>query len=548
MRRNLSFFFVLALFGSMHAYWAISKFGFQAVDLPPVQFFLFSLWSCVRDITTYTLLLSATVFLFGRFARWVVTAIWAYIVIVVCSCVYVKHVFHAELSSIWIELLMNTSIDEVIQFIKMSFGCWQVAGLILVCAVIALPCVVLQRLPPQSFSRRSVLIGLGLTMPFLIINVITMNWHWGVAQMPYTNFLVSSAMSYERDRGFRRACENKGLPSVVSTNVSTNDLPNIVIVLGESATRNNWHLYGYERHTTPRMDEICASGEGVALKDVVGIVPATVRALSFLLTDVTLETLTEGHWTIAEVMRRAGYSTVAISNQQVWNGMTSLLGTIFNGCEKRISMFVEKKGLPHYDESMVPYLRSELSKPGPQAVFIHLAGMHYPVRDACPKKERHFDDNVEGEALEGLSAFNRDRRNRYDDGILYEDKVLGMIVDVMKEEERPSIMFFISDHGESPRSDGWRVYTDMDVYELPCVFWMSPKYQIRFPKIVSSLRETINKPLQPDMLTGGLLEMAQIELSHLNTTSFLLPDFKCRIPRKIDSRRLNYETLKKGVR
>ena len=258
MKRYLSFLFVLVLFGSVHAYWAISKFGFQAVDLPPAQFFLLSLWSCVRDMTTYTLLLSAVVFLFGRFARWVVTAIWAYIVIVVCSCTYVKNVFHADLSSIWIELLMNTSVDEVVQFIKMSLGWWQVAGLIVMCAVIALPCVVLQRLPPQSFSRRSVLIGIGLMMPFLTINVVVMNWHWGVAQMPYTNFLISSITSYERDRGFRHACENKALPSVVRANVSTNELPNIVIVLGESSTRNNWHLYGYERHTTPRMDEMCA--------------------------------------------------------------------------------------------------------------------------------------------------------------------------------------------------------------------------------------------------------------------------------------------------
>lgn len=548
MRRYASFIFVLALFGSLHAYWSISKLGFQAVDLPPIQFFLFSLWSCVRDMTTYTLLLSAPVFLFGRLARWVVTAIWAYIVIVVCSCAYVKSVFHTSLSSIWIELLMNTSVDEVVQFLNMSLGFWQIVGLILVGIVIALPFVALKRLPAQPFSLRTLLIGVGLMMPFVLINVIVMNWHWGVVQMPYTNFLASSVMEYARNRGFRQACGNTELPPLISIKVVTNELPNVVIVLGESATRNNWHLYGYGRHTTPRMDEICTLGEGVALKDVVGIAPDTVYALSFLLTDVTFETLTKGRWTIAEVMRRAGYSTVAISNQQAWEGNTTLLGTIFNGCEKKVSMLVEKKGLSHYDESMVSYLSLELSKSSPQAVFVHLAGMHYPVHNACPKEEKHFDNNVEGEVLEGMSAFNRDRRNRYDDGILYEDKVLGMIVDALKENDRPSIMFFISDHGESPRADSWRVFTDTDVYELPCVFWMSSKYQMQFPEVVSSLRACANKPLQPDMLTGGLLEMAQIEIAKLNVVSFLHPDFKCRSPRKIDKGRLNYEAVKKGGR
>ncbi len=541
MKRYSSFLFVLVLFGSLHAYCAISKFGFQMVDLPPVQFFLFSLWSCIRDIVTYTLLLSASVFIFGRFARWVVLAIWTYIVVVVCSCVYVDRVFHASLSSIWIELLLNTSVDEVTEFLKMSLGLWQIAGVILVCIVIAFPFLVLSRLPTQRFSKRSILIGVGLMMPFLFINVIVMNWHWGVAQMPYTEFLISSVISYGKDRGFRHACENRGLPSTIGTNVTTNELPDVVIVLGESATRNNWHLYGYERHTTPRMDEVCASGDGVALKDVVGIVPGTVSALSFLLTDVTFETMGKGNWTLAEVLRRAGYRTVVISNQQTWNGNTSLLGSIFNGCEERISMFAEKKGLSHYDESMIPYLRSKLSASRPHAVFIHLAGMHYPVHDACPESEKYFTDNVERKVLDGLSAYNRDRRNRYDDGILYEDKVLGMIVDTLKEGSRPSIMFFISDHGESPRSDGWRVYTDKDVYELPCVIWMSKQYRSRFAKTASLLRTSVNKPIQPDLLAGGLLELAQIEISNLNVMSFLHSDFKCRYPRKIDKGRLNYE-------
>ena len=548
MKRYSSFFFVLALFGSLHAYWAISKFGFQRVDLPPVQLFLFSLWSCVRDITTYTLLLTAPIFLFGRLARWVITAIWAYIVIVVCSCAYVRNMFHADLSSIWIELLMNTSLDEVTQFMQMSIGLWPVIGLILISIVIAFPFLILHRLPVLPFSRRTLLFGCGLILPFLLINVILMNWHWGVAQMPYTEFIPQSILSYERNRGFRHACKNEALPAIVCTTVSSNELPNVVIVLGESATRNNWHLYGYERHTTPRIDELCDKGDCIALTDVVGIAPDTVYALSFLLTDVTFETLATGNWTLAEVMRRAGYRTVVISNQETWSGSTSLLETIFNGCTKRISMLVEEKGPVHFDESMIPYLRLELSSPGPEAVFLHLAGMHYPVQKACPATDKHFTDEIEGEVLNSLSTFNRDRRNRYDDGILYEDKVLGMIVDVLKEQSRPSIMFFISDHGESPRSDSWRVFTDVDVYELPCVFWMSPEYQTQFPRAASLLKASTHKPLQPDMLTGGLLELAQINLTTLNAVSFLHPDFKCRSPRKIDKGRLNYETAKKSIK
>ena len=542
MKRYSSFWFVFLLFGSLHAYWAISKFGFQEVDLPPVQFFLFSLWSCVRNVITYTLLLSAPIFLFGRLARWVIMAIWAYIVIVLCASAYVAKVFHASLASIWIELLTNTSVDEVVTFLKMSLGFWQVVGLVLVCLVIAFPFIVLRKLRPQPFTRRSVLLGLSCALPFVLINLVFMNWHWGANQMPYTSFAFSSFISYERFRGFRHACANKDLSDVVATNVPTNALPTVVIVLGESATRNNWHLYGYERHTTPRMDEICAAGEGVALTDVVGISPATAGALGFLLTDVRFETLTTGHWTLSEVMRRAGYRTVAISNQA--DGKTSLLGLLFNGCVKRISMFEEMRGKSHYDETMIPYLRAELSGPAPKVVFVHLAGMHYPVHNACPPSDMHFADDVEGSVLKGVSEYDRDRRNRYDDGILYEDKVLGMIVDALKEHNEPSVMFFMSDHGESPRSDGWRVYTDKDVYELPCVVWMSKQYRERFSETARSLLSVSHKPLQPDLMTGGLLELARIDRAKLSVPSFLDPDFKCRTPRKIDKGRADYNAVR----
>lgn len=541
MKKYYAFFFVLAWFGALHTYWAVSNFGFEAVDLPHFQFFLFSLWSCVRNIVTYTLLIASVLFFCGRFAIWVLMALWFYVVVVISAIAYVDYAFHANLSSVLIELCLNTSADEVLTFVKMSLGVREILGLVLVLVIIALPAFVLGRFEYPKVSRKSIMKGCCLALPFVVFNMVLLNWHWGVAQMPYTTFAIDTFLSYQRHSGFRQACENKRLPANIGLSVPVHELPNVVIVIGESSTRNNWHLYGYERQTTPRMDALCSSGEAIALSNVVGIAPETVTAMSFLLTDVVLESQKIGHWTLAEIMRRAGYNTSVLSNQLIWEGNNSQLALIFNGCTRKISLLSEFKGASRYDEQFLPYLKATLSQEGPQAIFIHLAGMHYPVHNACPPSFSHFVHGAESELISELSDKQKDRRNRYDDGILYEDFVLGEIVEELKSKKGAAIMFFISDHGESPRSEGWRIYTDMDVYEIPCVVWLSDEYKTRFPNETKELIEVANKRLQPDLMTVGLLELFGIEIPEISKESFLRQNFKCRDPRRVEHGRVVYE-------
>lgn len=151
---------------------------------------------------------------------------------------------------------------------------------------------------------------------------------------------------------------------------------------------------------------------------------------------------------------------------------------------------------------------------------------------------------MEGEVLAGLSDEARDRMNRYDNGIRYEDKVLGLIVDALKNRKmkRPCCMFFCSDHGESPRSKGWRDYDDDDVYEIPVVFWFSDKYAELFPETVSAVKSARKKKMQQDQLTGGLLSLCQIANwePDMERKNFLSDDFRLRRPRLVAKGKREY--------
>lgn len=537
---------VAILFAIPNLYEGWRGFGRQSIDLSFVQYWIFSCWVAFRNIVGYTLLPVALVFAFGRLSRYALIPLFWFVYIVEIVSLYVESVFHASLATEWLPLLLNTSCHEVWQFVAMAMSPLVLLNVIVFLVFAVYGSFLLWKAKYPSPSRKSLCMAVICALPFVCFHCLLMNIHFGVNQTTYTNFIVSGVHEWTRGRGIRNACLTPNLPPSVGLEASLEEAPDCVFVLGESSTRNSWHLYGYPRMTTPHLDELCRYGNGgFRFSDVVGVIPATDRALALLLTDVTLETPDVGNWTVAEVFRRAGYHCVLISNQ--WDGRScaTTIDRIFNGCDKRVSVhkeFAKGDWLSCYDENVVPYLDRELRSPGgPKLVFVHLAGMHYPVQNVIPPEEAHYNNLVEPSVLAGLSDAKTDRINRYDDAILYEDKVLGAIVDVLKSHDRPVCLFFISDHGESPRADNWRVFTDRDVYEIPMVIWLSDKYRKLYPQILSKVEASVDRPCQSDELTYGLLELGRIRLEYDPSKSFLSHEFKGRNPRVIDKGRIVYD-------
>lgn len=500
--------------------------------LSPVQFCLYTVWTSARNLIGFTLLPVAAVCLLGRFSRWFLVPFFCFCMIEEVVSRYVSTVFGLWLEDEWHMLAENTTAEEVFQFLQMSASPLAVAGLALLLAVLAISCGLIWRARYPVRSSRNLLLAVIAPLPFLILNCLTMNWHLGVSRMRYVRFALTPLLARRHAHGVRDACLKPQLPDRLQTKVAVEELPDCVIVLGESATRRDWHLYGYPRQTTPEMDRLCRDCGGICFSDVVSVYGLTGEALSLLLTDVVYERQNSGNWTLAEVFRRAGYRCIKVSNQRD-GGPYSTLNMIFKGCESRIWVFENFQG-KCYDENVVPLVERELGTGNcAKVVFVHLCGMHFPVKDAVPERDRHFSDSVEPECLAGLSSESRERVNRYDDAILYEDKVLGLIVDVLKKRNRPCLMMFISDHGECPRAENWRMATERSVYEVPMVIWMSEQYRAKFPDTAARVEAAKGRPLQSDELTWGLVELAQVVgvPQADDAKSFLSPAFKGRSPR-----------------
>lgn len=544
MKKISAFWLAVVLFGAINLFEGITLFKREALDMPSLQLYLHWSWVFIRNVVAHTLVPVSIVFLLGKRSRLILAVFFIYAIVAIGACIYSDVVFNAWLPDIWLALLMNSSPYIMLNFAKMMLTSWMSILLLLILCVFVGVVLLFWRARYPKASWRSFAIGVGLASVFLVTNCIMINWHWGLGQVRYTMIPIGGYGWWLRQRGVVNACDKPDLPAALPVSVAEKDMPNGIIVMGESATRKNWHLYGYGRRTTPALDALAARGEVVFYNDVVGIHPETVGAHSLMMTDVKLENEAVGHWTLAEAFRRAGYRCVQIAAPFVWGGDKSILNKIYKSCEPRHIVGALHSDRKVYDGDLVPYLEKELQNDTrPTIFFMWFSGMHYPLRDANPKEDDYFTNEIDAEELAGFSDFEKDRRNRYDNGILYEDKVLGQIVEVLKKwSKRPTFLFFSSDHGESPRSPQWRNFKDQETYELPVFFWFSQDYLVNHRPLVDAISNARHKPMQSDEMTIGLLSLGFVTgIPDVKAEDvFFDASFTGRNPRKIDRGREAY--------
>ena len=300
--------------------------------------------------------------------------------------------------------------------------------------------------------------------------MLTMNWHFGLAQMHYTGLPIGTWIAWRDERGLRRALTNVGLRSLDAPR-PIEGAADLVVMIGESETSSHWRLFGYARDTTPRMDDYAGRGLLLPLPGVTTRYAETRRSLMRFLTDAKFDDKLCGSWTLSARLRFAGYEPVLISRQKERAGTD--LHEVFNGCDERVYPLSEGGDGAGFDEALVPAVRRVLAVPRrrPLALFVHFSGLHFPLEGVYPEDAGRFP--AVGEPAES-------RIDRYDNAVRYEDEVRGRILDLLMAHPRPAMALFVSDHGESPSSRTWRDSADPDCYAVPA-FLFRNRSDLAFP-------------------------------------------------------------------
>ncbi|NDV79155.1 phosphoethanolamine transferase [Dysgonomonas sp. 511] len=257
------------------------------------------------------------------------------------------------------------------------------------------------------------------------------------APILYGNILT--ILAYQEEMAMLREFSdptNKTLPEGIVLNDTLPVPQKIYLVIGESAYRKHWSLYGYPVKTTPFIDSLSqVQPQQMYYYDGIASAPFTRNALRMALSfasPVDLQPFYENK-TLINMANDAGYATYWISNQGSSAIEDSYLGYIAASANHTI--YPKGNYMANDDFVLLSILRAERKEKEKQFFVLHLVGSHNDYSDRY--------DQTDAETISG----NNTVTNQYDRSIHHTDRVLREIYQVMTQDSTALLLFF-SDHGE----------------------------------------------------------------------------------------------------
>jgi len=308
-------------------------------------------------------------------------------------------------------------------------------------------------------------------------------------------------------------------------------LPEIyVLVVGETSRADNWHLYGYERNTTPYLS---ALNDIVVYRDALTMSNTTHKSVPMLMSGVATEHYDSLYYRkgVITAFREAGFQTAFFSNQQRNHSFIDAFGS-----EAHEVKFLKDKVLLMgniFDDKLVSCVKKRLDSynGGKLLIVVHMYGSHFNYKDRYPKQDVHFKpDNV----ISAEKIYRKALINAYDNSIVNTDRVIASIIKLVDSKGVNSAVLFTSDHGEDIFDDDRGRFLHASplptYYQLrvPLLVWTSRGFGENYPQLISQLESHSNMPVSTNMVMfHTLLDLGGINTQYKNESlSLCNPLFK----------------------
>jgi lipid A ethanolaminephosphotransferase len=249
----------------------------------------------------------------------------------------------------------------------------------------------------------------------------------------------------------------------------------VVLVIGESARSANFYLYGYNKNTNPLLR---ANKNVIALPNATSCATYTTAGLGCILSHLGEKSngLSKNYETLPTYLKKYGIKTI-------WRSA--------NWGEPKIDVdLYQKKGdisklcqgdckNSEYDEFLLYGLEDLIKQNINHKTFIvlHQSGSHGPsYYNKYPQNFEKFTPVCKSVELKE-NCTQQDLINAYDNTILYTDYFLNSLINILQKfKGTPTVMLYISDHGES--------LGENNVYLHGLPNFMAPNFQRDIPFIV----------------------------------------------------------------
>lgn len=309
-------------------------------------------------------------------------------------------------------------------------------------------------------------------------------------------------------------------------------IPYVILVLGESETRNHMQLYGYNLETTPLAVERYGRGEIFKFNDVIACANDTSAAMKLIFTFAEKDTDSENWYkagNIFDIVRRAGYRTVWISNQSPvgWLGNLDKICAeccdeeYFNDVAKRNDKNIFSRDL---DNVLLPVIDDFISRAHEKNFYcVHLYGSHPTYIERYPQNFSKFtaaDEDKPDDLSKKITA-------EYDNAILYTDFILDEIF--KRFEDKNALIIYISDHGEEVFEDGKNFaghspenLGNRSMIEIPMLVWTSKSFREMYPEKIAALKNSADNPYRTDLIIHTILDLMDIQTENFDAAKSIV--------------------------
>lgn len=331
------------------------------------------------------------------------------------------------------------------------------------------------------------------------------------------NPLLGTALFVINPLAHARAAVNGNAISKVDfrpTHVTSEEVH--VLVIGESARRDSWSIYGYGRHTTPYLESL--RGEAIFLQHAMADANFTVCVVPILLTGMNPGqfSMARIHGNLVDLAQQAGYATAWLMNQDPHISLLSGVHADYMLYPPAISTLVS--GHLPLDEVLLPALRRELGKHGlPRFIGLHTIGSHWIYSSRYPPAFERFGA-ARGLTYDSTRQVHADPRvvNAYDNSVAYTDWVLRQIIEQVRALEVPATVTYFADHGEDlyaldGNSGHGTAFFTTHQFAVPAFIWVNNAYRQAHPERVQALEKNASLEIRSHNLFYSMAQIMGIQ-------------------------------------
>lgn len=420
-------------------------------------------------ISVMILMLVANAFVFYLFcflSRFVGKSLLVLFFIINAISVYFINTYGVIIDKTMIGNIFNTNYEESSSFFSIKL-------IVYIILLGVIPSVYIVKVKVVYVTWKKFLITSSLTLLFILALVLAnaSNWLWidknskilGALAMPWS-YSVNTSLFY-----IDKYKSNEKEISLPDATIKDNQKSVVVLVIGESARRQNFSLYGYEKNTNPLLSHIPNLFHFDAISGATYTTAGVKCILEHTKTDKLYEILPNYLYrnNVDVIWRTTNWGEPPVHIKDYQNRDVLMLNCEGEGCD--------------FDEVLLTGLKDQIlaSKMDKILIVLHTSTSHGPTYSTkYPLQFEHFKPVCNSVELGKCSQ--TELMNAYDNTIVYTDYILSKIIEDLKQlNEYHSAMIFVSDHGESLGEKNLYMHgvpmsiAPKEQYEIPFIVWVS---------------------------------------------------------------------------